>query len=86
MQKKIKLTLLLATLVTVAGCWSGCSTTNLSKVLHELKSDPATVEFQVMAPGWAVSFKRAWPTNLVARFPSTVQFGPQYVPPVMPAR
>jgi hypothetical protein len=38
----------------------------LSKVLHELKSDPATVKFSVMAPGWAVTFERAWPTNITA--------------------
>ena len=76
--KKIKLCLL-ATLVAVA--LTGCSTTNLAKVLHELKSDPATVDFEVMAPGWAVKFARSWPTNLNARFPSTVQFAPGYIPP-----
>ena len=73
---------LLMGLMGIMGLMAGCSTTNLSKVLHELKADPATVKFSVMAPGWAVQFERAWPTGLVTRIPgTTLQYGPQYVPP-----
>lgn len=75
MKKTIKLGGLVLLVAVVAT--AGCSTTNLTKVIHELKADPATVEFQVMAPGWAVSFKRSWPTNLLVRPPaSALQVNP----------
>jgi len=68
-------------LTVVALCLAGCTSTNLTRVISELKQDPATVEFSVVAPGYAITFKRAWPTNIVRVPSSMLQVNPN-LPPV----
>lgn len=62
MKRSIRTLILTATLVMVAGCYSGCSTTNISDLVKAASQDTNHVSLHVMSPwGVAIDYERNKP-------------------------
>lgn len=76
----MKLTkLLCALLMLISGCTVPMQHA-LPDIIKQMKQDPATLEFTIVAPGYTVQFKRFWPTNAFRGPVNSFQYAPGYHP------